>query len=90
VGNSPGIALLAPGAALVVHPNDVGRLGVAAVGDTVRLTSARGTVALPVRVDPATAPGTAFVPFAQDGETGVNDLIDAAAPVTEVRVETMR
>ena len=56
----------------------------------MRVTSARGTITVPVLADAATAPGTAFMPFAQRGPVGPNDLIDITAPVTELRVETTR
>ena len=39
VSSSPSLAALAPGAALVVHPSDLDRIGVAAEGDDVRVTS---------------------------------------------------
>ena len=90
VSSSPSLSSLAPGAALVVHPNDLSRVGVATVGDTVRVTSARGTVEVPVQTDTAVAPGTCFMPFAQDDAVGPNDLIDVTASVTELRVETTR
>jgi formylmethanofuran dehydrogenase subunit D len=90
VSASPSLAALATGVALVVHPSDLGRIGVSAEGDDVRVTSARGTVTLPVLADAATAPGTAFIPFAQRGAVGANDLIDITASVTELRVETTR
>jgi NADH-quinone oxidoreductase subunit G len=89
VSAGPSLAALAPGIALVVHPNDLPRVGVTAEGDTVRVTSARGSAELPVRTDTAVAPGTCFIPFAQGGESP-NDLIDVTAPVTELRVETTR
>ena len=88
--SSPSLSSLAPGPALVVHPNDLARVGVAAVGDTVRVTSARGTVEVPVRTDTAVAPGTCFMPFAQSDTVGPNDLIDVTTSVTELRVETTR
>jgi NADH-quinone oxidoreductase subunit G len=89
-GSSPSLSALAPGPALVVHPNDLARVGVAAVGDTVRVTSARGTLEVPVRTDTAVAPGTCFMPFAQSDTIGPNDLVDVTTPVTELRVETTR
>jgi anaerobic selenocysteine-containing dehydrogenase len=89
VASSPSLAALARGAALVVHPTDLSRVGVVDEGATVRVTSARATIELPVWTDTAIAPGTCFIPFAQ-GEPGANDLIDVAAPVTELRVETTR
>jgi anaerobic selenocysteine-containing dehydrogenase len=90
VSSSPSLAALAGGPAVVVHPSDLQRIGVAAEGDPVRVTSARGTVEVPVRADTAVAPGTCFMPFAQDAETGPNDLVDVTAAVTELRVETVR
>jgi hypothetical protein len=45
---------------------------------------------LPVLADAATAPGTAFMAFAQKGPVGPNDLIDVTATITELRVETTR
>jgi predicted molibdopterin-dependent oxidoreductase YjgC len=89
VGEGPSLSSLAPGTALVVHPSDLSRVGVAAEGDTVRVTSARATVELPVRTDTAIAPGTCFIPFAQAGDAP-NNLIDVSQPVTELRVETTR
>jgi NADH-quinone oxidoreductase subunit G len=88
--SSPSLSSLAPGPALVVHPNDLARVGVAAEGDTVRATSARGTIEVTVRTDNAVAPGTCFMPFAQSDTVGPNDLIDVTMSVTELRVETTR
>ncbi len=90
VSSSPSLAALASGVALVVHPSDLERIGVTAEGDNVRVTSARGTVTLAVVADAATAPGTAFMAFAQKGDVGPNDVVDSAAAVTELRVETTR
>ena len=75
----------------VVHPSDLERIGVSAEGDDVRVTSAaRHHHASPCVADSATAPGTAFMAFAQRGDVGPNDIIDIAASVTELRVETTR
>ncbi len=90
VSSSPSLAALATGVALVVHPSDLERIGVSAEGDEVRVTSARGTITVPVLADSATAPGTGFMAFAQRGDVGPNDIVDIAAPVTELRVETTR
>ncbi len=90
VSSSPSLAALATTTALVVHPSDLERIGVADEGDDVRITSARGTVTLPVQADAATAPGTAFMAFAQGGSVGPNDVVDITADVTELRVETIR
>jgi NADH-quinone oxidoreductase subunit G len=90
VSSSPSLAALAAGVALVVHPSDLERVGVNAEGDDVRVTSSRGSVTLPVLADAATAPGTAFMAFAQKGDVGPNDIVDITANVTELRVETIR
>ena len=50
-----------------------------------RLEASTRTVA-----DAATAPGTAFMAFAHGGAVGPNDIVDIAAAVTELRVETAR
>jgi formylmethanofuran dehydrogenase subunit D len=73
-----------------VHPSDLSRIGVSGEGDDVLVTTPRGTVRLPVLADAATAPGTAFMAFAQGGDVGPNDIIDIATAVTELRVETTR
>jgi NADH-quinone oxidoreductase subunit G len=88
--SGPSLTKLATGASLVVHPNDLSRIGVSAEGANVRVTTPRGTITLPVLADSATAPGTAFMAFAQPGDVGPNDVVDIAAPVTELRVETTR
>jgi NADH-quinone oxidoreductase subunit G len=85
---SPSLAGLAPGAALLVHRKDLDRIGVPP-GDEVRLTTARGTVTMPVRPDLDTPEGVCFIAFGQAGD-GAADLIDITAPVTDVRVETIR
>jgi NADH-quinone oxidoreductase subunit G len=90
VSSSPSLAALAVGVALVVHPSDLERIGVNAEGDDVRVTSSRGTVTLAVLADAATAPGTAFMAFAQKGDVGPNDIVDITSAVTELRVETIR
>ncbi|HEY3673226.1 MAG TPA: molybdopterin dinucleotide binding domain-containing protein, partial [Acidimicrobiia bacterium] len=90
VSSSPALADLATGASLVVHPSDLSRIGVSGEGDDVLVTTPRGTVRLPVLADSATAPGTAFMAFAQGGDVGPNDIVDIATAVTELRVETTR
>ena len=90
VSMGPALAQLASSTTLVVHPSDLGRIGVSAEGDDVLITTPRATVRLPVLADAATAPGTAFMAFAQGGEVAPNDIIDIASAVTELRVETVR
>jgi len=85
---SPSLAPLAPGQMLLVHPKDFDRVGVAP-GGRVRVVSARGSVQLPLRPDPSTPEGVAFLSFNQPGE-GAADLIDISAPVNDIRVETLR
>jgi assimilatory nitrate reductase catalytic subunit len=65
-----------------VHPLLAARLGVAD-GRRVRLTTARGSMVLPVRVSDAIRPDTVFVPFHWGGPEGVNQLTsDATDPVS--------
>ena len=90
VASGPSLAALATGAALVVHPSDLSRIGVSAEGDDVRVTTPRGTVTIAVRTDAATAPGTAFMavrPARRRRPQRPRDLADA---VTDLRVETTR
>jgi NADH-quinone oxidoreductase subunit G len=86
VQHAPHLAPLAPGASVHLHPYDFDRLGVAE-GDTVAVTSARATLHLPVRRDARIARGVAWVPFNQP-DAAASALIDATAPVTDVRVES--
>jgi NADH-quinone oxidoreductase subunit G len=84
---SASLTPLAPGAALLVHARDRDRIGVAD-GDEVQITSRRGSVVLPLRTEPGIPRGAAFLAFNQPGP-GAGDLIDAAAGVTDVHVETL-
>jgi NADH-quinone oxidoreductase subunit G len=79
--------LIAEGSVLRVNPADTTRLGVE-LGSRVRITSARGSQEIVVAPDERVTPGTARYDFSADGE-GPARLIDAAAPVTDVRVETL-
>jgi anaerobic selenocysteine-containing dehydrogenase len=85
VQHSPALAVLAQEAEVRLHPHDFDRLGISA-GARVSLTSARGAITLAARPEPGVARGSAAVVLNQPGPT-VTDLIDAAASVTEVRVE---
>ena len=73
-----------------MHPSDLGRIGVSAEGDDVRVTSRAARSRCRCSPTPPTAPGTAFMAFAQGGDVGPNDVVDIAASVTELRVETTR
>jgi NADH-quinone oxidoreductase subunit G len=88
VTSSPSIAGLASDAALFVSATDLARIGVTE-GTTVKVTSSRTSLNIAVRVDPRLSAGVARLAFAP-GAPGAADLIDASAPVTDVRVETLR
>jgi predicted molibdopterin-dependent oxidoreductase YjgC len=51
-----------PGPFVEVHPDDAERLGLEE-GEVTQLSSRRGTVQLPVRLNPGLRPGMVFVPF---------------------------
>ena len=70
VSSSPSLAALATGFALVVHPSDLDRIGVTATATTCGSPARGAPSPLPVLADAATAPGTAFMPFAQRGPVG--------------------
>jgi predicted molibdopterin-dependent oxidoreductase YjgC len=88
VSESPSLAPLAPGSTLSISRADRDRIGVDD-GAQVRVTTARGSLILPVRVDPGTPAGVAFLPFNQAGP-GAADLIDVTDAVTDLRVESIR
>jgi anaerobic selenocysteine-containing dehydrogenase len=87
VRHSPSLSPLAPGEAVRVNPADLERLGVTA-GDSVRVTSSRMALTLPVEADPGVPRGVAALAFGQPGP-GAADLIDASSPVTDVRLENL-
>ncbi|HSO96182.1 MAG TPA: NADH-quinone oxidoreductase subunit NuoG [Acidimicrobiia bacterium] len=84
---TPALAALVEGTALGLNVRDRDRLGVQE-GDIVRVTSLGGSIDLPVRDDPHTEPGSAFIAVNRTGP-GAPDLIDVTSPVTELRVETI-
>ena len=88
VEHSPSLAPLAPGTRLRVHPSDLDRLGLR-TGDRAKVTSPRATATVPVEADDGMPRGSAALTFNQPGDVDVADLIDASAPVTELRVETL-
>ena len=85
--SSPSLMPLAPGTTLLVHARDRDRVGVAD-GDEVQITSRRGSVVLPLRAECGIPRGVAFLAFNQPGP-GAGDLIDAAAGVTDIHVESL-
>lgn len=81
-----------------IAPEDAERLGVAS-GDTVRVSSRRGSLEAPARVDPALKPGLVFMTLHFPDEVAINRLtIDAFDPLSgtaefkacAVRVEPVR
>jgi NADH-quinone oxidoreductase subunit G len=84
---APSLAPLAPGTTVRVNPTDLERLGLND-GDQVRVTSSRATFTLAAESDLGVPHGIAAIWFDQPG-SGAADLIDATAPVTDIRVETI-
>ncbi len=68
------------GETLDLSPEDAQRLGIAD-GEIVRISSARGHVEAPARIDPGLRPGLVFMTFHFPDEVDVNQLtIDATDP----------
>jgi formate dehydrogenase major subunit len=83
------------GETIDIHPDDARGLGVAP-GETVRVTSRRGSVLAPVRLDPGLRPGLAFMTLHFPDDVATNLLtIDATDPksgtaefkATAIRIE---
>ncbi|MGK2947169.1 MAG: NADH-quinone oxidoreductase subunit NuoG [Acidimicrobiales bacterium] len=85
LAQSPNLAGLTTGTTVRLHPHDFDRLGVTA-GSNVTLTAATGSVTLAAHPDLGVPKGAAAVVVNQPGPA-VGSLIDAGAPVTDVRVE---
>ncbi len=85
--HAPSLAPLAQSGAVYVHPLDVARVG-SAVGTDVKISTPRATIVLPLATDDSVQRGTAWVPFNQAGPSA-GELIDAAAAVTDVRIESL-
>ena len=85
---SPSLAPLAPGTRLRVNSQDLARLGLQ-TGDRAKVTSSRATATMPVEADDGVPRGSAVLTFNQPGDIDPANLIDASAPVTELRVETV-
>ena len=84
---SRSLAKLAPGPALHVHPLDLDSLGVADGGD-VKIVECEGRRVLPIVADARRPAGVVWSPFNQGGGT-IEDIIDAAAAITDVRIEVV-
>ena len=68
------------GETIDVSPEDASRIGITD-GEMVRVSSPRGTVEAPVRLDPGLRPGLVFMTFHFPDEVDVNQLtIDATDP----------
>jgi ferredoxin-nitrate reductase len=61
-GKSPKLLRLEPSAFVEVHPDDAAEVGLAA-GQTAELSSRRGLIRLPVKINPRLSRGVVFVPF---------------------------
>ena len=85
---TPSFGPLVRPAELHVHPQDRDRIGVDD-GGSVRVTSARGQLDLPVRADTAIALGTAVLAWNLPGQSA-GALVDATSFVTDLRVESIR
>jgi NADH-quinone oxidoreductase subunit G len=87
---SPSLAGLAPGPGVHVHPLDLDAIGVAPGAD-VKLVGARATVVMPIRPHPKVPRGVVWSSFNQGAPAHqhgrIEDLIDATAPVTDLRIE---
>jgi nitrate reductase NapA len=73
-----------PNACVELHPNDAKRFNIKN-GDSVRLTSRRGTILLPALIDRRGRPpeGQVFVPFFDESKL-INELtLDAFCPISK-------
>ena len=87
VQHSRSLAGLAGTTALRVHPSDFDRLGIEA-GTSVRAETARGSHTVEVAARPRGAAGTVVVGFNLGG-IAATELIDATAPVNDLRLEVI-
>jgi formate dehydrogenase major subunit len=85
------------GESLDISPEDLASLGLAE-GERVRVTSRRGQIEVPVRVDPSLRPGLTFMTMHFQDDVAVNLLtIDATDPksgtaefkATAIRIEPL-
>ena len=84
VQSVPALAGLHPAPCLRVHPSVLADLG-NADGETVLVSSSRGSVVLAATGDPSLPEGTAFLPWNLPGGRA-GDLVDSSAPYTEVTI----
>jgi formate dehydrogenase major subunit len=79
-------------ATVEISPADAAALGIAD-GETVRLTSRRGTLEVPAEVTERTAPGIVFMPFHYREAAAnllTNDALDPVAKIPELKVCAVR
>jgi len=85
------------GESLDISPEDADQLGLVD-GDTVRVTSRRGSIETPIRIDPSLRPGLTFMTLHFQDEVATNILtIDATDPksgtaefkATAIRIEKL-
>ncbi len=70
-GKSPKLVRLEPSAFVEVHPDDAAEVGLAA-GQWAELSSRRGLIRLPVKINPGLSRGVVFVPFHWGDQQGEN------------------
>jgi predicted molibdopterin-dependent oxidoreductase YjgC len=88
VQHSPSLARLASGSTLLLSSHDLGQVGVSD-GAAVRLKSSRAVIEYTARASHAVPRGTALMMLNQaDADPAL--LIDATAPITEIRFEVIR
>jgi NADH-quinone oxidoreductase subunit G len=86
VVSAPSLVGLAGSSTLALNPDDVVRIGITD-GDRVKVTSSKGSITTAVTFDATVPTGTVVLDW-NLGDPSPRALIDADAPVTEVRVET--
>jgi predicted molibdopterin-dependent oxidoreductase YjgC len=79
---------LVPEPVLRVHPSDLAHIGVDS-GGQVKATSPRGSHVVTVHADSGVPAGIACMAFSADS-MGAALLVDASAPVVDLRVESLR
>ena len=92
VTGSPSLTPLVPTPTARANPYDLDRLGVG-TGDPVRIRARRGNLVLPAQSDPGVPRGVLAIDFNVPGADGPANaaatVIDATAPVNEVRIESV-
>src|SRR5947208_1591947 len=70
-GKSPKLVRVEPSPFVEVHPDDAAEVGLAA-GQWAELSSRRGLIRLPVKINPGLSRGVVFVPFHWGDQQGEN------------------